>query len=383
MSTLAISPQAPKWPSWLALSLRILVALAVTFLFLTSVNIVGASFNMANKDFTHDLIKYAGNPLIGVLVGLLVTSLVQSSSATTSMLVALVATGDLPVAAAIPVVMGANIGTTVTNTLVAMGHVTRPAEFRRAICCSTMHDFFNMLSVIILLPLEYSTHFLEQSATWLASHFGDLTKFNAPKSPLKTALKVLPKFLEENLGRLPDYWGAITMAVIGVALIFLALWLLTRMLKALMLGKVENVLGTYLDRHGPVGILIGAGATAAVQSSSVTTSFFVPLAAAGVLKPRQIYPMLLGANIGTTITALLAAIGAGEVAGLTLAFAHLLFNVCGILIFYPFPRLRLPIFLAARFARIAARRRILALTYIFVAFYGVPILLIFATRFFR
>lgn len=383
MGTQPVQLQPQKRASWFFLSLRILAALAITFLFLTSVNIVGASFKMANKDFTQNLLKHAGNPLIGVFVGLLVTSLVQSSSATTSMLVGLVATGALPVSAAIPAVMGANIGTTVTNTLVAMGHVTRPNEFRRAIECSTMHDFFNMLSVIILLPLEYSTHFLEKSATWLAGNFAGLTRFDAPKSPLKIALKALPEFLKSHLGQLPSPWGAILMAIIGVILIFFALWLLTRVLKSLMLGKVENVLGKYLDRHGPVGILIGAGTTAAVQSSSVTTSFFVPLSAAGILKPRQIYPMVLGANLGTTITALLAAIGAGAIAGLTLAFAHLLFNICGLLIFYPFPKLRLPIFLANRFALIAAQHRTLAIAYIVVAFYGVPILLIFATEFLK
>ena len=382
MATQPVQIQPSKLASWLFLSLRILAALAITFLFLTSVNIVGAGFKMANKEFTHNLLQYAGNPLIGVFVGLLVTSLVQSSSATTSMLVGLVATGAIPVSAAIPAVMGANIGTTVTNTIVAMGHVTRPNEFRRAIECSTMHDFFNILSVIILLPLEYSTHFLEKSATWMAGHFGAITRFDAPASPLKAALKVLPTFLKSHLSQF-DHWGAILMAIIGIILIFFALWLLTKVLKSLMLGKVENVLGKYLDRHGPVGILIGAGATAAVQSSSVTTSFFVPLSAAGILKPRQIYPMVLGANIGTTITALLAAIGAGEISGLTLAFAHLLFNLCGLLIFYPFPKLRLPIFFANRFALIAARHRSLAIAYIIVAFYGVPVLLIFATKFLR
>ena len=87
--------------------------------------------------------------------------------------------------------------------------------------------------------------------------------------------------------------------------------------------------------------------------------------------------MVLGANLGTTVTALLAALGGGNVAGLTLAFSHLLFNICGLLIFYPIPKLRLPIWLSERFAGIAVRWRILVIAYILVAFYAIPVTLIF------
>ena len=342
-------PPAPesKWPARLDLALRIAAAVIVTFLFLTSVKIIGAGFKMAGEDFAHGLVAHADNPLVGVFIGILVTSLLQSSSATTSMLVGLVAGGVMPVATAIPVVMGANIGTTVTSTLVAMGHVTNPAQFKRAIGCATMHDFFNMLSVIVLLPIEVSTHILERMATALAGRFDTVTHFSAPQSPLKMAMKPLVGAVQALCAKLPGYWAPIAMAIIGALGLFLCLWLLTKTLKSLMLGKVEGVFGKYLDRHGPVGILVGAGATAAVQSSSVTTSFFVPLSAAGILKNKQIYPMVLGANLGTTVTALLAALGAGKVAGLTLAFTHLLFNACGLLIFYPFPKLRIPIWLSA------------------------------------
>ena len=359
------------------LLLRILAALAITFVFLCSVQMLGESFKMANEEFTKKLFDRARNPFVGVFVGLLVTSLIQSSSCTTSMLVGLVASGTMSVGMAIPVVMGANIGTTVTNTLVAMGHVTRRNEFRRAIACSTMHDFFNMLSVIVLLPIEACTHILQNGATWLSSVFDNVLHFAKPNSPLKAAIKFIVGQVAAVCGRLPDKWAAIAMAVFGALVLFLSLWLLTKVLKSLLLGKVEDVMGKYLDRHGPVGIVIGAGATAAVQSSSVTTSFFVPIVAAGILKPRQVYPMVLGANLGTTITAVLAAIGAGSVAGMTLAFAHMLFNVCGILVFYTIPAMRLPVWLSERFAIFATRWRALAIAYIVVAFYIIPFLLIF------
>ena len=379
--TPVLLPSRERVRDRLVLLLRIVVAVVVTFFFLTSVRILSASFQMANglnPTLVDSIIARAASPLIGVLAGVFVTSLLQSSSATTSMLVGLVAasSGAMPISVAVPMVMGANIGSTVTNTIVAMGHVTRRIEFRRAIACSTMHDFFNMLSVVILLPLELATGFLQKSGTFLAERFESITHFSAPTSPIKVAMAPILSSAESLCSRLPGYWAVFGMALLGLVCLFVSLYVLTRVLKSLMLGKVENLLGAYLDRHGPLGIAIGAGATAAVQSSAVTISFCVPLSAAGVLRPKQIYPLVLGANLGTTITALLAALG-GNVHGLTLAFAHLLFNVCGLLIFYPFPKMRIPILISERFSNVVARWRPLAPIYVLVTFYLVPLTLIF------
>ncbi len=369
-----------RMPVWIVV-LRIAAALFVTFIFLTSVKMLGEGFEMAGAG-AKGLLETAKNPLVGLFCGILVTSLIQSSSVTTSALVGLVSTGELSLEIAIPMVMGANIGTTITNTLVALGHVTRPHEFRRAISCSTMHDFFNMLCVLVVLPVELTTHFLQKSAVVLSKVGSRITGIGKPSNPLKKLVDPIVNACAEFFrGHLVPHWDALAMALLAVAILFVSLFLLTRILKSLLLGKVERVMGAYLDRHGPVGLLIGAGTTAAVQSSSVTTSFFVPLAAAGVLKPRQIYPMVLGANIGTTITALMASL-AGRPEGMTLAFVHLLFNITGVLIFYPIPAMRIPVALANRFGRLAVRRRILALTYIACAFYGIPVLLIFLNKFF-
>ncbi|MEI5617209.1 thymidylate synthase, partial [Streptomyces brasiliscabiei] len=88
-------------------------------------------------------------------------ALIQSSSTVTSIIVGLVA-GGLPVELAIPMIMGANIGTTVTNTLVSLGHVRYKDEFKRAFASATIHDFFNLLAVAIFLPLEMAFGILEK-----------------------------------------------------------------------------------------------------------------------------------------------------------------------------------------------------------------------------
>ncbi|CAN0596654.1 unnamed protein product [Laminaria digitata] len=122
--------------------------------------------------------------------------------------------------------------------------------------------------------------------------------------------------------------------------------------------------------------------TVLVQSSSVTTSVVVPLVGAGLLTVRQIFPYTLGANVGTTVTALLAALSlaAGDptagTAGLTIAFAHFTFNVLGILIIFGIKPLReIPIWMAEQMGVLAGKKRNYALVYIGILFFLIPLLL--------
>ena len=101
----------------------------------------------------------------------------------------------------------------------------------------------------------------------------------------------------------------------------------------------------------------------------------IPLVASGVLLVRNAYPITLGANIGTTITALLGALAAGTVSGLTIAFVHTLFNVAGIVLIYTLPATRyIPVDLAERLSNVATRHRWVAIAYVVGAFILVPII---------
>src|SRR5690606_28521203 len=105
---------------------------------------------------------------------------------------------------------------------------------------------------------------------------------------------------------------------------------------------------------GALALLMGLLVTMAVQSSSITTSLLVPLAASGVLSLANAYPVTLGANIGTTVTALLASLATNRPEALTIALVHTLFNVAGVLLFYPVPAMRrIPVALASFGAEIA------------------------------
>jgi sodium-dependent phosphate cotransporter len=125
---------------------------------------------------------------------------------------------------------------------------------------------------------------------------------------------------------------------------------------------------------GTVAMLLGMIITISVQSSSITTSIMVPLAAAGVVSIQNIYPVTLGANVGTTITALLAALAASKPEALTVGLVHTLFNVSAIVILYPIRRIReIPIRLAQGLAEIAVERQALAVAYVLTSFIIVPL----------
>ena len=103
---------------WRGTGARVLTLLLLLYGFLVSIGMLGKAFKMFSGGFVGGLIESASNPLLGLFVGVFATTLVQSSSTTTSLVVALVGSGSMPIDTAIPIVMGANIGTSVTNTCI-------------------------------------------------------------------------------------------------------------------------------------------------------------------------------------------------------------------------------------------------------------------------
>jgi sodium-dependent phosphate cotransporter len=337
-------------------------------MFFVSISLMGASFKFFGKDFARQLLETTSNPFVGLFIGILATSIVQSSSTTTSMTVGLVAGGGLDVEHAIPIIIGANIGTSVTNTLVALGHIGRSSEFKRAFAAATVHDFFNVLSVLIIFPLQMWTDFLGRMSMFLGEKFADVGGFKL-FNPLKTIVKPSVKLITSL-----THESGTLMLIIAVILLFAALRYIVKNLKALVIGKVEVFFTSTLFRDAGRSFMLGLVLTVIVQSSSITTSLAVPLAGAGILTLTQIFPMTLGANVGTTITAILAALVTGEVTAITVAFAHLLFNITGILILWPGKWL--PIYLAEGLAGATVKSKWIPVVYILLVFFLLPLLFI-------
>ena len=367
--------------------LRLAAVIFLLFVFLLGVKGLGDGFKLIGSDLVESFFRATEDPFVGLIIGLLATTLVQSSSVTTSMVVGLVAAPEnpLPLANAVPMIMGANIGTTVTATIVSLAHMGRKEEFERAFPIAVCHDVFNYLTVLILFPIEMATGALRYSATKLATALEGLGGFEY-ESPLRSLLNaglapitILSKGLFEN----QDGQAAFLIAVSGV-FIFFALMAIVRVMRSLARARVENIVSGMLGSSGLLAVAVGIVVTVMVQSSSITTSLLVPLGAAGVLSLQQAFPITLGANVGTTMTSLLAALavsGPNAILGLEIALVHLLFNLTGIALVYPVAVVRqVPLAVARGAGQVALRSRKLTVAVVAGLFYGIPALLLALTR---
>lgn len=374
--------ESPSSPSLQRILLNILILAALLYIFLFAIALFGSAFKLVGKGFSQHLIATTTNPVIGLLIGLLATSLIQSSSSTTSIVVGMVAGGALTVEGAIPIIMGANMGTTVTNTLVAMTSMSRRAEFQRAFAGATMHDFFNLMAIALLFPLEQATHFLQKSATWLSLQLvgAEGAKYPNPvKAAVKPVVKEVQHLLTDNLG-LAKAVAATVMVIVALAGIFFALTFLTKVLKGLVLTKAESGFTKNLRKSGLPAMAVGLAITVGVQSSSITTSLMVPLIGAGIVPLEAAFAATLGANVGTTVTALLASL-TGTPGAVTVALVHLLFNLSGIIVIYPITFLRrIPLRLAEGLARRTAEKKYYAFVYMFGVFFLMPLIFVFLNK---
>jgi sodium-dependent phosphate cotransporter len=362
--------------------LKVILVLSFVYLFLVSIGLMGAAFKGFGKEFAQSLIATTSNPFVGLFIGILATSLVQSSSTTTSIVVGMVAAGVMTIPNAVPIVMGANIGTTVTGMLVALGHINRKEEFKRAVTGTGVHDFFNLICVCLLFPLEVTFGLLSKTATLMAnvfSNFGGI-KFT---SPIKIVTQPLIQLIDGLIEKLsvPSHVHYILILIISLIILFSALYFIVKIARSLVMQRAEIVLNNVLGKHTVLAIVVGTILTAVVQSSSITTSLLVPLMAAGILTVETAFPITVGANIGTTVTAILASFATGNIAAITVAFTHFLFNIIGVFVIYPIKRIRaIPIFLAKKLGYLASIKRRYVIIYVLTAFFIIPGMLIFLSN---
>lgn len=395
------APEAARSPRFSALRERLaaaaaspafrwIAAFALVYLLLVAVGCLGAGFKEAfgGTEGAKSLFRFATNPFMGLVVGILSTALIQSSSTTTSIVVALCAAG-MPIEAAVPMIMGANVGTSVTNTLVSLGSIGNRRTFRRAFAAATVHDFFNLLAIVIFLPLEIAFHLLEKLSGWFSGLlYGsgglDLDGLNFLKPILKPAERGAQQLFAALPG--PEWIGNAAFIVFGLVLIFFSILCLGKLLRGLLTGRAEKIFHYAVGRSPLTAIASGLLITVLVQSSSTTTSLVVPLAAAGVMTLPQVYPFTLGANIGTCVTALLAAFaitGAGAAPALQVALIHLLFNSIGVALIYSIAFLRgIPLSCASGLAALASRRKGLAFLYVVGVFFLLPLVCLGVYRLF-
>ncbi|MDO1451225.1 Na/Pi symporter [Rhodocytophaga aerolata] len=353
--------------------IQVVALLLVTFIFMLSLELMASAFNLLGRNIIEEIIKATSNPFISLFIGLLSTAIVQSSSTTTSMIVAIVASGALTLESAVPMIMGANIGTTITSTIVSLGHIIDKKAFRKAFAVAILHDFFNILVTLILFPLEYYFGLLSSLSRVVTSQV-----FGIASGP-STLVKLTVKPLADIVTSLTNQNGLILL-ILSVFLLFFTIRYLTNLLKKLVIGESQKRMDKYVFGSPTGSLLWGAGLTAAIHSSSTTTSFIVQLVAADKLSIKKAFPFIMGANVGTTITALIASISKSE-AALSIALAHVLFNVIGVFIFFPIPVIRqIPVYLARYLGSLTMKNRLVGLIYIILTFFLIPFILIYLSN---
>lgn len=379
---LPLDGKAKEIANWIAVIIGI-------WILLNGVGMIGDGFKGIAGDRAEELFSFAENPFVGLAIGIVATAIIQSSSTTTSIVVGMIA-GGLPLNIAIPMLFGANMGTSVTSTLVALGLAGNKKQFQQGFSMATVHDFFNLIAILIFFTLEMITGFLGKTATAIApslSGSGDGVLAGIFESigdfidMITEPLVGLAGSLVEPLG---DVWGGVALAVLGIVLILFSIQFIGNILNALLVGKAQDILYAALGKNAFVGVLSGAAITTLVQSSSTTTALTVPLAASGKFKVRTLFPFVVGANIGTTVTGLIAAFSASGTeaeAAMAGALVHTLFNTFAAILILSVPFLRkLPPMGSDWLAAMATKNKLYVFAWIGGVFFILPILAVFISN---
>jgi sodium-dependent phosphate cotransporter len=350
--------------------------LAALLIFLFALDLMISSLQLLGTRAAETIILATSNPFLGLFIGLLITAVIQSSSAVTSMVVALVASGSMTIESAVPIIMGANVGTTITSTIVSLGFITRKKEFMRAVAAGTYHSFFNILTVVILFPLEYYYGLLSRLSTFFASTF-----FNQPNEPIRTQFSFLGNGFSPIVNLIVTSIGnGFILAVLAIALLFGSILFFRKVLSNQLGFGSQDRFQRFFFRNRTKSFAWGLLTTAAIRSSTVTTSLVVPLVAKKLVKLREAAPFIMGANVGTTITAFIAA-AFNSNAAISIAISHFLFNFIGVIFFLPTPIIRdIPIRLAKGLGRLTLKYRLAGFVYLLLTFFFIPFTLIYAHR---
>ncbi len=344
-------------------------------LFIFSIDLLTVSLLHMNNEVANKIFMATNNPFVGLFIGLLMTALIQSSSTVTAMVVAVVASGSLSIMQAVPLVMGANIGTTLTSTLVSFTYIMKKGEYKKALSAGVLHDLFNIITVVILLPLEFYFGLLSEMAHYITISFFDGKSGFDGKFPFQIAFtRPITNYLVEWVN------FPILSLLFSVLLIFLSIKLLSGTVYKAFVSSSFKKVSKHIFKLPIRSFAYGFFITAAVQSSTVTTSLIVPAVATKKISLTKVFPFIIGANIGTTVTAAIAAIFKTE-AAITIAIVHFLFNLIGALIFLPFPAIRnIPVKLAIYFSKKSAKMKFVGFAYILLTFFIIPFLLIYFNK---
>lgn len=363
-------------------SVRWSVVAAAVLMMITAIYLILDGAQGLGADTVSRLFDLATNPFIGLLIGILATASIQSSTTITTLTVAAVGTGGVSVPVAIPIILGANIGTTITASIVSFSYLGNRANFRRAFTSASLHTWFNLTFVMIAFTLELIFHPLQRFSDLVSDSLvgGGATTTGRGLFTLFAPL-IDTVGVDGLLGRLlPPGVAAVAGILIGTALVLTAVRILNAQLSVLTAAATRTLLERSSGASDALGVLSGTAVTAAVQASSVTVSSLLPFAVSKSLKLREILALTLGANVGTTLMALLTALAVPGSLGsyaIQAALVHVTFNTVGTLLVMLIRPLReWLIRLAELSGRLAAWGYSYAALTLFVGFFCLPAIIV-------
>lgn len=399
---------------------------------------------------------FLSNPITGLIIGILFTVIIQSSSTTISIVVAMTAAGVISVPRGIPIVMGANIGTSVTNTAVSLTMSMNREQFARAFAGATVHDCFNVMSVFVLLILELITGYLEALSGAVVNSLGTFEGSSPPKILMAIVSPIVPNLIQINmtvtktLAMNPDLFDEVQMLkiwceqkkcpyingtvgsdlpatgcatpndtslitnetvsvglrrcdnsdyafaessmseqdiggllfAISIIVLIASLLVMVKLLTSSLDGGMKTVIrkAVNTDFKAPfswlskyVALILGMGVTMVIQSSSVVTSTITPLVGLDLVTLERMYCITVGANMGTTTTALIAAVATGDPRSLQISLCHVFFNISGFLLWFPIPFMRkVPQKMATLLGKVTAKYRWFSIVYLICLFAIIP-----------
>lgn len=361
------------------------VVLLSLYVLLVGVNLITDGVRDIGFATVSGVLSHATHPLLAVLAGVLLTFMVQSSTVITTITVAAVGSGFVPLSMAAMLIMGANIGTCFTSQLVAYGFFRAREELHRALSVALSHWYFNIISVTVLFLVEVWLHPLAQSSGWLSTYLVDTAPTRDHVGGYLASLvePVIATIGSHGLlGRVGSPRLAATLSIgIGALMIMLMIRFVTILLSDLTASSSRQVLlgsATRSERPTPIrSVLAGLGLTLMTQSSSATICASIPFAATGNLCLRKGFGIAVGANLGTTITAVIAALAVPEAhasVAMQAALIHVLINLWGLLAVLAIKPLALAIvWLSDATARVAARHRLLTFALVLGSYTVLPL----------
>ncbi|RNA36598.1 sodium-dependent phosphate transport 2B [Brachionus plicatilis] len=420
-------------------SIKIIFLTLLLYVFLLSLNFLTIGFTLVSPHALkadHAIQFLLSNPLAALSIGILVTAVLQSATATSSIVVTMVGAGIIPSAKkAIPIIMGSNIGTCVTNSLVALTLSGDPVEFKRAFSAATLNDIFNYLTTIILLFLDVTFDFLhvlsKKITNLMPENVQDLKKANFIEEILRPVSDLFIKLNETSIEAIQygsnnteiasrccesldqdngtvnqtecaqcDY---LTMPMIdhfgdgftGLFFIIFSLIILTaclfgivKILSLFIVGPIARGVRSAVNASLPgkmrwltqvILFFFAFFLTLIVQSSNIITATLVPLCGIGMVSLHRVYVMTLGSNIGTTVTGILSALTQPTYAikkSMQLAIVNTLFNLFGVVLWLPLPFMRFPKIFSRKLGDVIYEHKWFLYVYAFMCYVILPTLVL-------